>query len=744
MAPLATVAIPVFNGARYLDEVVSAVRAQAVDAEVEILVVDSGSSDGSLEIARRHGARIHEIPKGEFSHGGTRNLMMELARGDYVAFLTQDATPADERWLAALLEGFEQADDVAAVFGPQVARPDASHMIKCEMERHFAVWGDRGTRIDVQRLDRSPDGLTLYRHYPGKWSFHSDVNGAVARWAWERIPFREVPYAEDQLLGRELIEAGFAKVFHPEARVLHSHDYPPAEFFRRYFDEFRALREVLGHREPAGLKRTLWAIRGLAGADKRWLRAHGVHGLALVGPLAVSLRHHTIRMAGAIIGSRADRLPAALRRWLSLEGRGSFTPYEVPASPLLRSEPKPGRRPVRFDPDWQWEFVRRSYPRRPLALERHSGRSSGPLTIAWVVPPWQVGSGGHTTIFRLVQQLEHRGHSCALFVFDPLRMNRRHAAALRDEIVERFIPVEAEVFLGFDDFRGADVAMATNWWTAFPTRDLPGCREKVYLVQDDEPAFYAASAQSIWAEETYRMGYRCVAYTPWMADVLERRYGLEARYFECGTDTDTYTFAGPDDREDGLVAVYARRETDRRAVDLAKAGLTTLFERRPGVRVVIFGSHAPATVPFPCEDLGVAPPRELAALYRRASAGVVFSLTTHSLVAQEMMASGLPVVELEGENVSSALGPSGELALLSEPRPDAIADALAHLLDEREESAAMARRARAFVEQRTWERAGDQLEDALREFLSKPRRDAEGAQPLAAVSSSSRSATSRP
>ena len=113
-------------------------------------------------------------------------------------------------------------------------------------------------------------------------------------------------------------------------------------------------------------------------------------------------------------------------------------------------------------------------------------------------------------------------------------------------------------------------------------RDLPGCGEKVYLVQDDEPQFYATSAESIWAEETYRMGYRCIAYTPWMAEILDERYGLESRWFECGTDLDVYRFAGEEEREPGLIAVYARRETERRAVDLALAGLMELFERRPG------------------------------------------------------------------------------------------------------------------------------------------------------------------
>ena len=709
-----TVAIPVLNGARYLDEVLSAVRSQEIDRELEILVVDSGSTDGSVEIARRHGAVIHEIDKSEFSHGGTRNRMMALARGDHVVFITQDATPADDGWLAALLEGFDQAVDVAAVFGPHEARPDASHMIKSEMERHFASWG-HGREIDVQRLDPSPDGIAAYRRFPGQLTFFSDVNGAVARWAWEQVQYREVPYAEDQLLGRELIEAGFAKVFHPGARVLHSHDYPPVEFFRRYFDEFRSLREVLGFRQPWGPRQTVRDVRGLVGADKRWLEAQGVHGRALVRPLLVSGRHHAGRMAGSIIGTRADRLPAAVRRALSLEGRDTFTPYSVPGGLLERAQAK-------FDRDWQWEFVRRSYPRRPILLEDHDGSTAGPLTIAWVVPPWSVGSGGHTTIFRLVRQMEQRGHRCAIHLFDTEHKEQRAGGQLREEIRERFVEIEAPVFRDLERFSGADVAVATEWRTAFPVRDLPGCREKVYLVQDDEPQFFPTSSKSIWAEESYRMGYRCIAYTPWMADILREKWGLESRYFECGTDTDVYEFAGDEDREPGLIAVYARWETERRAVELALAGLATAFERRPNLRVVAFGSNLGVDGPFPLEDAGVLPPRELAQLYRKASVGLVFSLTTHSLVAHEMMASGLPVVELEGDNVTRALGESGEYVELADHAPDSIADAIERLLDDREHAAAMAARARRFVEERTWDRAGDQVESALLEFLSRPAR----------------------
>jgi len=566
----------------------------------------------------------------------------------------------------------------------------------------------------VQRLDPSPDGIEAYRRFPGQLTFLSDVNCAIARWAWERVPYREVPYAEDQLLGRELIEAGFAKVFHPDARVLHSHDYPPLAFFRRYFDEFRSLREVLGFRQPWGPRQTLRDLRGLVGADRRWLRAQGVDGRALVRSLLVSGRHHAGRMAGSIIGTRADRLPPGLRRTLSLEGRETFTPHDVPGSLLERGQEN-------VDEDWPWEFVRRAYPRTPLAVEPHSGDSGGPFTIAWVVPPWNVGSGGHTTIFRLVREMERRGHRCSIHLFDPDRREQRSGGELREEIRRSFVDVDAVVFRDLERFSGADIAIATEWRTAFPVRDLPGCREKVYLVQDDEPQFYATSSMSIWAEESYRMGYRCIAYTPWMADILRDQWGLEAHYFECGTDTDTYRFAGEAGRERGLVAVYARGETERRAVELALAGLATAFARRPRLRVVAFGSNFPVAAPFPLEDLGVRAPSELAELYRRASVGLVFSLTTHSLVAHEMMASGLPVVELEGDNVSSALGASGELVELSEHTPDSIADAVERLLDDRERAAAIAARARAFVEECTWERAGDQVDAALRDYMSRPR-----------------------
>jgi len=325
MRDTVTVALPVRDGARYLGETLASVRRQQIDRPVEILVADSGSRDGSVQIAHRNGAEVIRLPLGSFSHGGTRNLLMERSSGSHVAFLTQDAVPAGPHWLARMLEGFELAERVGLVFGPYRPRPQASATVRRELSEFFAALAPTGE----PRIDRADPGGPAPNH-PDIATFFTDANGCVAREAWERVPFRDVPYAEDQLLAVEMRRAGYAKVFQPDAAVLHSHDYPPLALFRRYFDEFRGLHEVYGWVEPARPRRTLGRVRREVRRDVAFVRAE--NGATARAAMLGSLRHHTIRAAGSLIGSRADRLPPALRRACSLERRGSFEPYPHPPS----------------------------------------------------------------------------------------------------------------------------------------------------------------------------------------------------------------------------------------------------------------------------------------------------------------------------------------------------------------------------------------------------------------------------
>jgi GT2 family glycosyltransferase len=320
-----TVAIPTLNGGQELARTLIALAAQTVDRGVELLVCDSGSDDHTVVLARSYGARVIEIPRSEFSHGGTRNLLMAEASGEHVAFLTQDAVPSGADWLERLLAGFSLTPNVGLVFGPYRPRAGASPSVVRELSEWFgSLSRDGAPRIDA--LDDERRGSLAPRDFLGPLGFFTDANGCVARSAWERVPFREIAYAEDHLLAQDMLRAGFAKVYLPGAAVIHSHEYSPWGWLRRSFDEARAVREIYGH-VPAGSPRAAArAVWGNVGADRRWLRAAAgapASDLELAPALARSLVRHAACAGGTVLGAGSERLPAALVARLSLEGRRS-------------------------------------------------------------------------------------------------------------------------------------------------------------------------------------------------------------------------------------------------------------------------------------------------------------------------------------------------------------------------------------------------------------------------------------
>ena len=306
---LVTVAIPVRNGGELFARVLAAIGRQVLDAEVEVIVADSGSSDGSAAHARECGARVIEIPAGEFSHGATRNLLLREAAGSHVALLSQDAEPINEHWLEHLLGGFERDRDVALAYGPYVARPGASSAVRLELERWFG-----SLQAGAERLTVDERALPAVE-FLGRRGFFTSANACIARSAWELVPFREIGYAEDRAIALDMLRAGYAKVYEPLAGVVHSHEYRPRQRFARAFDEARGVQEVYGWREPLDPRHLVLQVRGELGG----LRRDG----AGLGTLVIASRDRLLSLAGAVLGSRASRLPATVQRLCSLERRAS-------------------------------------------------------------------------------------------------------------------------------------------------------------------------------------------------------------------------------------------------------------------------------------------------------------------------------------------------------------------------------------------------------------------------------------
>jgi len=218
---------------------------------------------------------------------------------------------------------------VGIVYGPYRPRPQASAAVRIELERWFRSLSPDGTP-QLERLAEGERGLPPSALL-GRRGFFSDANACIARAAWERVPFREVAYAEDRVLAIDMLRAGYAKAFVPQAAALHSHEYSALEQLRRCFDEWRGLYEVYGWREPASPLRAARALRGELAATRRELHAAGVAPARRRATLAAVGAHQLPRIAGALLGSRADALPPWARRRLSLERRAGFAPVDFDA-----------------------------------------------------------------------------------------------------------------------------------------------------------------------------------------------------------------------------------------------------------------------------------------------------------------------------------------------------------------------------------------------------------------------------
>lgn len=304
----ASVLIPVKNGGPLLGEVLDTVLAQQAPWPFEVIVVDSGSRDDSVEQARRRGVRVEQIDPAEFGHGRTRNYLASLSRGDFLVFITQDARPANVHWLHNLVEGCGSAPEVAGAFGPHRAHPGARLVTQRELQEHFAGFGNVLSRVrmeDRERFDREV-GHRQFLH------FFSNNNSCLRRSVWEHLPFPDVMFAEDQTWMLAAIKAGYSKAYVPEAAVYHSHDFGVWETLQRNFDEASSFRRDFGYEIQSRLWRALASAVLLARRDARWLRQAGLRGVSWVRHAAYMAAIELARTVGQLLGTRYRSLPGWL------------------------------------------------------------------------------------------------------------------------------------------------------------------------------------------------------------------------------------------------------------------------------------------------------------------------------------------------------------------------------------------------------------------------------------------------
>lgn len=332
--------------------------------------------------------------------------------------------------------------------------------------------------------------------------------------------------------------------------------------------------------------------------------------------------------------------------------------------------------------------------------------------INWVIPDFHASSGGHRTIFRLTRALEEAGYEVRFHIFG--HIHYVSDAEATEAMRKFYFPLKATVHLGVAEMAPSEICMASSWETAYPVRDFSACRRKIYFVQDFEPSFFPASTAHMLAEATYGFGFDCFCAGPWLAQQM-RTYTNRAEYFDLAYDPEVY-FAEPKSYQKRRVVFYARQETPRRGTELGLLALALLKASYPETEIVVFGSNdLRYEPPFEFTSAGILSERELGELYRSATVGLSVSLTNYSLIPQEMLACGLPVVEMDLPPLRTAYPSETTGIHLARPTPQGIADALAQVLALNESEIQKERDAALLlVKDLSWSKAGKSLVDFLK------------------------------
>ena len=339
--------------------------------------------------------------------------------------------------------------------------------------------------------------------------------------------------------------------------------------------------------------------------------------------------------------------------------------------------------------------------------------SNAKKRIAWIIPHPGKGSGGHRTIIQNVNALIRAGYECDIYVEeDGVSTNEM----VKKKINDYYEKCDAGVYVGIQMRKDYDIVFATGWQIVEFVRRVPA-KQKAYFIQDFEPWFFPMGDQYIITENSYRYGFKPVTIGKWLAHKMLSEYDNPVEYFDFGADLNVYKKLDNIKKENAICFVY-QPEKSRRCNYIALKALRIVKTLRPDIQIYLYGSSMPATFEFECKNLNIIPIKECNELYNKCKVGVCMSASNPSRIPFEMMAAGLPVVELYKENNIYDMPDGG--VLLARTTPEAIASAIIYLVDHPEEREKMSEFGINYMKDYPLERGFEQFLKAVDDMLNTP------------------------
>jgi len=219
--PKASIVIRCYNEAEHLPKLLGELKRQTF-RDFEMVVVDSGSDDGTLEIVESEEVILEHIRKEDFSFGRSLNIGCKAAKGEILVFISAHCYPETEDWLRHLIDGFGD-DKVAAVYGRQRGVPD-SHFSERQIFRRWF-----------------PDASVSRQQDP----FSNNANCAIRRSLWHEFPYDEtLTGLEDVAWAQTVMRHGWWISYRADAGVIHVHDETPNQIRNRYRREAITFQSV--------------------------------------------------------------------------------------------------------------------------------------------------------------------------------------------------------------------------------------------------------------------------------------------------------------------------------------------------------------------------------------------------------------------------------------------------------------------------------------------------------------------